>query len=124
MRVVSCPWVAKRAVALRGRSAGAADGESFDAHGRQADADRDALSVLAAHADARIELQVGTDERYAREGVRTVADERRALDRALDPAVLDPVGLGGGEHELATGDVDLASAEIHGVETALHRGND
>ena len=41
-----------------------------------------------------------------------------------DLAVLDLVGLGAGEHELAGGDVDLAAAEIHGIETVLHRLDD
>src|SRR3546814_15700428 len=53
-----------------------------------------------------------------------LADQRRALDRGGHLAVLDQVGLRGREHELAAGDVDLAAAEIDGVEAALHRGDD
>jgi hypothetical protein len=38
------------------------------------------------------------------------------LTGARDLAVLDQVGLARREHELAAGDVDLAAAEVHGVE--------
>jgi CRP-like cAMP-binding protein len=51
-----------------------------------------------------------------RQRVRAVADQRRALDRVGHLAVLDHVGLGAGEHELAAGDVDLTAAEIDGVQ--------
>ena len=40
------------------------------------------------------------------------------LTGAVDLAVLDQVGLGGREHEFAGGDVDLAAAEVDGVEAA------
>ena len=39
-------------------------------------------------------------------------------------AVLHPVGLGAGEHELAVGDVHLAAAEVHRVDAVLDRGED
>ena len=55
---------------------------------------------------------------------RPVADQHGALDRRGDLAVLDQIGLGALEHELARGDVDLAAAEIHRVEAVLHRGDD
>ena len=60
----------------------------------------------------------------AREHVGAVADQRRALHRRGDPAVLDQVGLAGREDELAAGDVDLAAAERHRVEPALDRADD
>src|SRR5207245_11703687 len=53
-----------------------------------------------------------------------VADERGAFDRVGHLAVLDQVRLGGREHELAVGDVDLAAAEIRGVEAFLHAADD
>ena len=56
--------------------------------------------------------------RDARQRVGAVADQRRALHRVLDLAVLDPERLAGREHELAAGDVDLAAAEVGGVEAA------
>ena len=53
-----------------------------------------------------------------------VADQRRALDRRADLAVLHPVGLGAGEDELAVGDVDLPAAEADGVDAVLQLGED
>src|SRR5262249_7186328 len=103
---------------------GAADGEAVDQHARLADADRHALAVLAAGADALVELHVVADHRDAGERIRPVADQHRALDRRTDLAVLDQVRFGGVEHELARGDVDLAAAEIDRVEPALDRADD
>ena len=45
-----------------------------------------------------------------------VADQARALERRGGLAVLDQIGLGGREHELARGDVHLAAAEVFGVD--------
>ncbi len=39
-------------------------------------------------------------------------------------SVLDQVGLGGGEDEFAVGDIDLAAAEVGGVQAFLHAGDD
>ena len=69
-------------------------------------------------------LHVVADHRHARQRVGAVADQRRALDRIGDLAVLDHVGLGGGEHELAAGDVHLAAAEVDRVQAVLDRGDD
>ena len=63
------------------------------------DADGHGLSVFAAGADAFVELKVVADHRHAGEDVRTVADQRGAFDRSGDLAVLDEIGLGGGEYE-------------------------
>src|SRR5688572_27491016 len=78
----------------------AADCDLVDADCRLADADRHALTVLAAGADAGVELHVIPDHLHAGQRVRTVADQHSALDRWADLAVLDLVGLGAGEHEL------------------------
>ena len=56
--------------------------------------------------------------RDARQRIRAGADQRGALDRHGDLAVLDQIGLGAGEHELAGGDVHLAAAEGLGEEAA------
>ena len=53
---------------------------------------------------------------------RPVADQHRALQGGAELAVLDLVGLGALEHVFARGDVDLAAAEIRGVDAVLHRG--
>src|SRR3984885_8112400 len=93
-------------------SAGAAHGECVDTQRRLADPHGNALTILAAGADAVVELQVVADHRDARQHVRAVADERGALERGGDPTVLDGVRLAGGEHELARGDVHLPAAEV------------
>src|SRR5690242_15624245 len=54
-----------------------------------ADTDRYALAFFAAHADAFVELQIVADHRHVRQHVRSRTDQRRALDRARDPAVFD-----------------------------------
>src|SRR5881396_3420700 len=93
-----------------------ADSEPIYAQRRLPDADRNALSVLAAGADARVEREIVADHRHARERVGTVADQRRTLDRIGELAVLDFPGLGCGENELAVGDVDLSAAEVSCIE--------
>src|SRR5688500_4958254 len=99
------------------RSAGsAANREPLDLECRLADADRHALAFLAAGADTRIEREVVADHGDARQHVGAVADQGGALHRMRDLAVLDQVGLRGREHELAAGDVDLAAAEVGGVD--------
>src|ERR1700712_1223906 len=60
---------------------------------RLADADRHALAVLAAGADAGIELKIVADHGDAMQVGRAVADQHRALQRRADPAVLDLVGF-------------------------------
>ena len=64
------------------------------------------------------------DARDLREDVRPVADERGAEDGRADPPVLDQVGLGRGEDELAARDVHLPAAEVLRVEAARHRAHD
>src|SRR5512134_3796806 len=93
------------------------DSESFDAKRRLANADRHALAVLAAGADAQVEFHVVADHLHSGQGVGTVADQRGSLDEGSDAAVFDQVGLGRGEQELAVGDVDLATAEVGGIKS-------
>src|SRR5580704_14572130 len=101
-----------------------ADGDAVDAQGRLADADGDALAVLAASADAVVELEIVADHRYAAQVGRPVADQHGAFDRRADFAVLEPIGFRALEHVFARGDVDLTAAEIDGVDAVLHRGDD
>src|SRR5476649_2360080 len=103
---------------------GAADGERIDAERRLADAHRHALAILAAGADAGIERHVVADHADAGERLGARANQRRALDRLAELAVLDQVTLGDAEHELARDDVDLAAAEVGAVEALLDGGND
>src|SRR3546814_11134456 len=63
-------------------------------------------SDLAAGADAVVELHVVADHLHLGHHIGAVADEGGALHRRAHLAVLDEVGLGAGEHELARGDVD------------------
>src|SRR5216684_6609964 len=101
-----------------------ADRDAVDAQRGLADADRHALAVLAASADAGIEREVVADHAQARERIGTVADQHRALERWADLAVLDPIGFGALEHELAGRDVDLAAPETHRIDAVLHRRED
>src|SRR3984957_13751050 len=103
---------------------GAAYRNTVDAQGGLADADRDALAVLAAGADAVVELEIVADHRYPMQVGRPVADQHGALDRRADFAVLEPIGFGALEHVFARRDIDLAAAEIDGVDAVFHRGDD
>src|SRR4026207_2514798 len=69
-----------------------ADRHAVDADGRQPDADRDGLTVLAAGAHALVELEVVAHAAHAGERFGSVADEGRTLDRAGDAPVLHPGG--------------------------------
>src|SRR5689334_10826784 len=78
----------------------AADRKTVDAQRRLTDADRHALSVLAAGADTGVEFHVVADHLHARECIGAIADQCGALDRRADFAVLDQVGFRAGEDEL------------------------
>src|SRR3990170_2760789 len=92
-----------------------ANRQAVDAQGGLPHAHRHALAFLAAGADAGVEAHVVADHADALERIRTVADERGAFHRIGELAVIDHVGLGGGEHELAAGDVHLPAAEVDSV---------
>src|SRR5512145_1744679 len=94
------------------RLCGSSYRQTFDVERRLSDPDRHALALLAAGADARIELEVAPDHGNAGQGVRAVSDQCRAFYGVRDLAVFDEIGLGGREHELAARNVDLAAAEI------------
>ena len=68
---------------------------------RLADADRHALAVLAAGADAGVEREIVADHGDPVQIGRPVADQDRALQRRADLAVLDFVGLGALEYVFA-----------------------
>src|SRR5689334_20315870 len=85
--------LAGRAYAVSVRSAGAADRKPIDPEGRLSYTDGNALAVLAAGADSIIELQIVPDHRDPREHIRTIADQRRALQRRADAALVDGVRL-------------------------------
>src|SRR5690606_29456294 len=65
--------------------------QPLDPQGGLAHADRHALAVLAADADAAVELHVVADHRHPRKRIRAVADDGGALHRILDLPVLHPV---------------------------------
>src|SRR5262249_20920062 len=101
-----------------------ADRDAIHAQGRLADADGHALAILAAGADAGIELEIVADHANAVEVGWAVADQHGPLERLAQLAVLDLVGLGDLEHVFARGNVDLTPAEIDGIDAVLDRGHD
>src|SRR5215468_1456700 len=101
---------------LTAKSPRAADRDAVHAQRGLADADRHALAVLAAGADAGVELEVVADHADAIEVGRAIADQHGALERSTELAVLDAIGFGHVEHVLARGDVDLSAAEVDGVD--------
>src|SRR5690606_40995939 len=94
------------------------------AHYLHADSFRYTLTFLASRAHPCIQCQDVADHANPAHGLGAAADQCGALDGVGDAAVLDHVGLGGRENELAAGDVHLAATEIDGIEATIHRGND
>src|SRR6185295_1448881 len=82
---------------------------------------RYALAVLAAHPDSGIEFEIVPNGRDMLERLRTVATQSRAFDRRGHFSVFDQVSLRSAERKLAAGDVDLAAAELHGVQSTFDR---
>ena len=80
----------ERVVLIRARCllARAADRETIDAQRGLSDTHRHALAILAAGADAIIELKVIAHHADARQYIRAIADQRRAADRRTDLAAL------------------------------------
>src|SRR5712671_6877928 len=89
-------WIfrATAAAPAAGSAAGSAHRDAVHPQRGLADADRDALAVLAAGADSGIERQVIAHHGDAVKIGRAVADQHGALDPRADLAVLDFVGLG------------------------------
>ena len=96
-----------------------ADSHLVEFDRRHADAYGDGLAGFAAGSYAFIQGEVVAYHGDVLEGFGAVAYEGGSFDGAGDLAVFDEVGLGGGEDELAVGDVDLSSTEVDGVEAAL-----
>src|SRR5690606_21981270 len=71
-----------------------------------------------------VQLQVVADHGDAVHHLRTIANQRGAFHRRGDLAVLDEIGLTGGKHELAAGDIHLTAAQIGAVDPLLHRPDD
>ena len=100
---------------MTGSGADAADGHLIDLHGRDADTNGDALSILAAHADAFIQLQVVPDHGDIFESLRPVADERGPTHGPGKLAVFDEVAFRGGEHEVTACNVHLSAAKCRAI---------
>src|SRR6187200_3268442 len=114
-------WV-KWWLARRPSGGTSADGQAADEDRRQANAHGHPLAVLAAVAHARVERHVVADGADLLQGSGAVADQRRALHRGADHAVLHPIRFRAGEDELAVGDVDLAAAEADSIDAVLEFG--
>ena len=69
-------------------------------------------------------MHVVADHGDARQRIGTIADNGGTLDRIQDFPLFDPIRLAGGEHEFARGDIDLATAKIGGIQTALDASHD
>src|ERR1700678_3436156 len=100
-----------------------AHGHAVDLNSRDAHSYRNGLSIFAASADAFVEFQIVAHHRDASQHVRAVADQSCSFDGRGDVAVFDHVGFRGSEDEFSVGDIDLASAEVDGVDATLHRAN-
>src|SRR5579875_3938538 len=112
----------RRATPTRAASGcSAADRQGVDEKRWLAHADGNALAVLPAGADARIEAQVVADHADLGEDVGAVADQCRPLHRRADLAALDQIGFGGREDKFARGDIHLAAADIDRIKAALDR---
>ena len=86
---------------LSGGLACSAHSERVYFYGWLADAYRDGLASLAAGANAVIHCEIIADHRTLIEGGRAVADQRGILDGCADFTVLDEIGFGALEDEIA-----------------------
>src|SRR5262245_52060122 len=93
--------------------------DAVHAQGRLADADGHRLAILAASANAGIELEVVSDHADTVEVGRAVADQHGAFERPAKLAAIDLVGLGDLKYVLARGDIDLAAAEVDGIDAVF-----
>src|SRR4051794_23755388 len=80
---------------------GTADRDARDQHGWHADAYGHTLAVFAAGPAAVGELVVRADHGDLGQRLRAIPDQRHALDRGSNLAVLDHVRLSHGEDEVA-----------------------
>src|SRR6516162_9326902 len=120
----SPPTAVARAFAARVRLSGSAHRDAVHAQGRLPHTDGHPLAILAASANAAIEFEVVSDHADTVEVGRTVPDQHGALQRPAKLAAIDLVGLGDLKHVLARCDIDLAAAEIDGIDAVLDRGDD
>src|SRR2546423_1857471 len=118
-----------RTRARRASSASTGSGTGGTAHGhlghphrRLPGRDGDALTVLPAGAGPGVE--VGADGVDAEQRFRPVADEVGRPHRGGEAPVLDEVGLGHAEHEVAGGGVALPAAEGGAVQAVGRGGHD
>src|SRR5260370_5218878 len=102
---------------------GPADSHTIDFNCRDADADRNGLSIFAAGAHAFIEFQIVADHRNARQHIGSVADQGCALDGGRDLSVFDEIRLRRRENKFAVRDVDLSATKVHRVDAVLYRTN-
>ena len=86
-------------------------------------ADRHALAVLAARARVA-HREVVAQQVDVAQHLRTVADQVAFAQRLGDLTVLDQVGLGHAEHEVAGGRVDAAAAELGDVHAVIGAADD
>ena len=85
-----------------------------------ANANRHALALLAASANAGVECHVIGNHADLRQRIRPIADQGRALHRRADLTVFNQVSFRCAKDEFAGGDIHLPAAEIHRVKPALH----
>src|SRR6266481_4905164 len=104
--------------------AGAAHRQRIDAQSGLADSDGHRLAFLPARPYTAVQLQVVAHHADPLQDIGTVADQGGAFDGRAELAVLDHVSFACREHEFARGDVDLAAAEIDGIQALLDGGDD
>src|SRR5215469_2694683 len=97
------------------------DREPVDLDSRNPHPDWHRLPIFSASTNPLVELEIISDHRYTSERIRTVANQRRALNRSGDTSVLDQVSLRRGENKLPIRDVHLPATEIHRINSALDR---
>src|ERR1017187_2145206 len=105
-------------------SRGAPNRHAIDPDGRDAHAHRYALPLLAANADAFVQLQIVAHHADVLQRFRSDADQRGVAHGARHAPAFDEIAFRGREDEIAAGDIYLAAAEIGAVEALGHRADD
>src|SRR6266404_4367468 len=103
---------------LRASNSHLADFDSWNSN-----SDGNLLSFFSAYADAGIQLKIVADSGHMFERFWTITPQRRSPHGRGHFAVFDQVSFRRGEREFPVGDVDLTPAELHSIQTPLHRSD-
>src|SRR5262249_40065547 len=82
------------------------------------------LAVFSADADTLIQLEVTTDGCHLPQNSWAITNQRRPFYRGRHVTIFNEISLAGRKHEFPARDIDLAAAELNGIQALFHRPYD